>query len=137
MKTMVLMKRVPDLVEDLEVDDSGMALDEDCVSPKLNEFDDHALEEALCLKEAAALGSCTLSLWDRAGLRRSCNTPFFRVGVRVRIVPHCIAGSIRLSRCFNRIKRLNGLIAQLRACAILRDLLQPWNGHLCFRSHIA
>ena len=52
MNMIVLLKRVPDLVEDLEVDDSGKALDEDCVSLKLNEFDDHALEEALLLKEA-------------------------------------------------------------------------------------
>ncbi len=51
MNIIVLMKRVPDLVEDLEVDDSGKALDEDCVSLKLNEFDDHALEEALLVKE--------------------------------------------------------------------------------------
>ncbi len=51
MKTIVLLKRVPDLVEDLEVDDSGTALDEDCISLKLNEFDDHALEEALLIKE--------------------------------------------------------------------------------------
>ena len=54
MDIIVLMKQVPDLVEDLEVDDSGKALDEDCVSLKLNEFDDHALEEALLLKEAGA-----------------------------------------------------------------------------------
>ena len=58
MDIIVLMKQVPDLVEDLEVDDSGKALDEDCVSLKLNEFDDHALEEALLLKEAGA-GSVT------------------------------------------------------------------------------
>lgn len=52
MKTMVLMKRVPDLVEELEVDDTGKALDTEYLSLKLNEFDDYALEEALCLKEA-------------------------------------------------------------------------------------
>ncbi len=52
MKTMVLLKRVPDLVEDLEVDDTEKALDTEYLSLKLNEFDDHALEEALCLKEA-------------------------------------------------------------------------------------
>ncbi len=51
MDIIVLLKRVPDLVEDLEVDDTGKALDEDCVSLKLNEFDDHALEDALLLKE--------------------------------------------------------------------------------------
>ncbi len=63
MDIIVLMKQVPDLVEDLEVDDSGKALDEDCVSLKLNEFDDHALEEALLLKEAGA-GSVTAVALD-------------------------------------------------------------------------
>ena len=63
MDILVMMKQVPDLVEDLEVDDSGKALDEDCVSLKLNEFDDHALEEALLLKEAGA-GSVTAVALD-------------------------------------------------------------------------
>ena len=62
MNIMVLLKRVPDLVEDLEVDDSGKALDEDCVSLKLNEFDDHALEEALLLKEAGDTGEVEYSV---------------------------------------------------------------------------
>ncbi|MDH3253854.1 MAG: electron transfer flavoprotein subunit beta/FixA family protein [Acidobacteriota bacterium] len=52
MKLVVLMKRLPDLVEDLEVDDSGKALDAEFLKFTLNEFDDHALEEALLLKEA-------------------------------------------------------------------------------------
>ena len=62
MDIIVLMKQVPDLVEDLEVDDSGKALDEDCVSLKLNEFDDHALEEALLLKEAGAASVTAVAL---------------------------------------------------------------------------
>ena len=52
MKILVLLKLVPDLVEDLEVDDSGTALDAEYIKLKLNEFDDHALEEALLLKES-------------------------------------------------------------------------------------
>jgi electron transfer flavoprotein beta subunit len=51
MNIIVLMKRVPDLVEDLEVDDTGRALDTEHLKFTLNEFDDHALEEALLLKE--------------------------------------------------------------------------------------
>lgn len=51
MNILVLMKRVPDLVEDLEVDDSGRALDTGSLKLTLNEFDNYALEEALLLKE--------------------------------------------------------------------------------------
>ncbi|MDP7126519.1 MAG: electron transfer flavoprotein subunit beta/FixA family protein [Candidatus Marinimicrobia bacterium] len=54
MKIVVLFKKVPDLVEDLEVDASGKALDTDDVKFKLNEYDDHALEEAILLKESGA-----------------------------------------------------------------------------------
>lgn len=52
MNIVVVMKRVPDLVEDLEVDASGKALDKEQLKLTLNEFDDHALEEGLLLKEA-------------------------------------------------------------------------------------
>lgn len=58
MNIIVLLKRVPDLVEDLEVDGSGKALDAEYLKFTLNEFDDHALEEALLLKEASG-GSVT------------------------------------------------------------------------------
>jgi len=51
MRIIVPLKLVPDLVEDLEVDNTGKALDEEFLTLKLNEFDDHALEEALLLKE--------------------------------------------------------------------------------------
>jgi len=51
MKIVVPLKQVPDLVEELEVDDSGTQLDFEVLKLKLNEFDDHALEEALLLKE--------------------------------------------------------------------------------------
>ena len=54
MKIAVLLKQGPDLVEDLEVDASGKALDSDDIKFKLNEFDDHALEEAILLKESGA-----------------------------------------------------------------------------------
>ncbi len=49
MNIVVLLKQVPDLVEELELDATGQR-----VAPArhvLNEFDDHALEQALLLKE--------------------------------------------------------------------------------------
>lgn len=51
MNIIVPIKQVPDLVEELEIDASGVDLDRSSLKLKLNEFDDHALEEALLLKE--------------------------------------------------------------------------------------
>ncbi len=49
----VILKQVPDLVEEVEVDPSGTDIDRDSIKWKLNEFDDHALEQAVLLKESA------------------------------------------------------------------------------------
>jgi electron transfer flavoprotein beta subunit len=51
MEILVPVKQVPDLVEELEIDESGRALDRSLLRFKLNEFDEHALEEAILLKE--------------------------------------------------------------------------------------
>jgi len=51
MNIVVLMKLVPDLVEELEIDDSGKSLDMEWLRLIVNEFDDHALEQAILLKE--------------------------------------------------------------------------------------
>lgn len=47
----VLIKQVPDLVEELEIDATGKSLDQQRLRYVINEFDDHALEQALLLKE--------------------------------------------------------------------------------------
>lgn len=51
MNIIVPIKQVPDLVEDLEIAESGKDLNREWLKYKLNEYDDHALEEALLLKE--------------------------------------------------------------------------------------
>ena len=51
MNIVALFKLVPDLVEELEIDDNGTALDMDWLRLIINEFDDHAIEEAILLKE--------------------------------------------------------------------------------------
>lgn len=52
MNIAVPVKLVPDLVEELEIDSGGTDLDRDALTFKINEFCDHALEEALQLKQA-------------------------------------------------------------------------------------
>lgn len=51
MNIVVLAKLVPDLVEELEIDDSGTALDMSWLRLIINELDDHAIEQAILLKE--------------------------------------------------------------------------------------
>jgi len=51
MNIMVVIKMVPDLVEELSIDASGISLDMSWLRMIINEFDDHALEQAILLKE--------------------------------------------------------------------------------------
>ena len=67
-KIIVLLKQVPDLVEDLEVDASGKALDRSDIKFKLNEFDDHGLEEAILLKESGSADEVVAMAVDGDGV---------------------------------------------------------------------
>ncbi len=51
MNIVVPIKLVPDLVEELEINEDGTDIDREFLTYRINEFDDHALEEALQLKE--------------------------------------------------------------------------------------
>jgi electron transfer flavoprotein beta subunit len=51
MNIVVPIKMVPDLVEELVIDVSGKMLDPDALRLKLNELDDHAIEQAILLEE--------------------------------------------------------------------------------------
>ena len=51
MNIVVLIKLVPDLVEELEIDESGETLDKTFMRLIINEPDEHALEQAIILKE--------------------------------------------------------------------------------------
>ncbi len=52
MNIAVVVRQVPDLIEPLEIDSSGAALDLSSASFIVNESDDHALEQAILMKEA-------------------------------------------------------------------------------------
>lgn len=51
MKILVFIKLVPDLVEELSIDQTGTSLDTSWLRMIINEFDDHALEQSILLKE--------------------------------------------------------------------------------------
>ena len=51
MKIVVFLKLVPDLVEEISIDESGTKLDSAWMRMIINEFDDHSLEQAVLIKE--------------------------------------------------------------------------------------
>lgn len=67
MNIIVLAGLVPDLVEELEIDSNGTALDTTWLRMIINEFDDHALEQAILIKEKIG-GHVTAIAIDQDGI---------------------------------------------------------------------
>jgi electron transfer flavoprotein beta subunit len=63
----VTAKMVPDLVEELEIAENGTALDMTWLRLIINEFDDHAIEQAILLKEKFG-GNVTVVAPDMEGM---------------------------------------------------------------------
>ncbi len=66
MNIIVLAKLVPDLVEELSIEPSGAALDLTFARWIINEFDDHAIEQGILLKERGG-GTVTVLVPDLDG----------------------------------------------------------------------
>jgi electron transfer flavoprotein beta subunit len=67
MNIVVPVKLVPDLIEELEIDESGVALDTAWLRMIINEFDDHAVEQGILLKEHGG-GQVTVMAPDAEGV---------------------------------------------------------------------
>ena len=66
MNIIVPIKQVPNLTDELEINSEGNDLDHDALQYVLNEFDEHAIEEAVLAKEAAG-GAVTVIGVDTTG----------------------------------------------------------------------
>jgi electron transfer flavoprotein beta subunit len=66
MNIVVTVRLVPDLVEELEIDESGTALDMTWMRLIINEFDDHSIEQGILLKERGG-GQLTVVVPDVEG----------------------------------------------------------------------
>lgn len=62
MHIVVILRLVPDLTGELEIADDGRTIDREWIDIKLNEFDDHALEEAVLLKETSGATVTAIAL---------------------------------------------------------------------------
>lgn len=109
MKIVVLLKQVPDLVEDLEVDVSGKALDTEEIKFKLNEFDDHALEEAILLKESGAANEVIAMAVDGEGVEKMLYTAIAKGADKaVKLTGGNPADSHQLGRAFTNALNSEG-----------------------------
>jgi len=73
MKIVVPVSMIPDLVEELSIDESGKALDMAWTRLIINEFDDHAVEQGILLKEGGG-GEVIVLGFDADGLDDSLYT---------------------------------------------------------------
>ena len=81
MRIIVPVKQLPDLVEELEVDASGVDIDRDFVKFVPNEWDEQALEQALLVKEAVG-GEVVVVGLDEPDIDGSLYTAIARVADR-------------------------------------------------------
>jgi electron transfer flavoprotein beta subunit len=82
MNIVVTVKLVPDLVEELVINASGTALDMTATRLKLNECDDHAIEQAVLLQERGA-GQVTIIAPDVEGVDDALYTAAAKGTVRL------------------------------------------------------
>jgi electron transfer flavoprotein beta subunit len=66
MNIVVPIKQIPNLTDELEINSEGTSLDHDALQYVLNEFDEHAIEEAVLAKESAG-GAVTVIGVDTTG----------------------------------------------------------------------
>jgi len=89
----VVLRIVPDLSEEIEIAESGTEIDREWIGLKLNEFDDHALEEAVLLKEASGARVTAVAL-SGEGAERQLQTAIARGADDAVIVAHDLEGVV-------------------------------------------
>lgn len=85
MNLAVVVRLMPSLGDELDLNESGTDIDRSAVGTAINEFDDQALEEAILLKEAT--GATVTALGLRAeGIEQALRVAFARGADRIVIV---------------------------------------------------
>lgn len=64
MNILVVLRMIPDAAGELQLTDDGRGIDREWLDFQLNDFDDHALEEAILLKEAAGARVIAVALGE-------------------------------------------------------------------------
>ena len=74
MRIVVPLKAVPDLVEEIELNDDGTDIEREYLKFVLNEWDDQALEEALLIKDAGGAEVVAVALADDPDIEQALYT---------------------------------------------------------------
>ncbi|MEZ5116595.1 MAG: hypothetical protein R2737_10040 [Candidatus Nanopelagicales bacterium] len=74
MRVAVILKAVPDLVEEMELNDDGTDLDREYLKFVSNEWDEQALEEALLLKDSDGVEVTAVGLADDQDIEQALYT---------------------------------------------------------------
>jgi len=128
MKIAVVLTMVPDLVEELEIDPSGKALDTRWLRYVLNESDDHALEQALLLKDRHGAQVSVLAL-DYGDADQALVTALAKgadEAVKITPLPEGVPGRRHAAAIFAEVLRARPVHLILTGVQAINDL----DGHL-------
>jgi len=123
MTIVVVLEQVPDVVEELAIAPSGTDLDRDTVSYVLNEYDDHALEEALLLAEAAGEEVVVLGIDTTGELDQALYTALAKGAQRAIKLTGDFAGTWLATRAAARL--LAPVIQELAPRLVLTGVQAP------------
>lgn len=121
MHVAAVLRLVPDLAGELEIAEDGKDIDREWVDLRLNEFDDHALEEAVLLKEAVGAKVTAVAL-DGEGADRMLQMAFARGVDQAFKITHDMDGTIA-SRAAAPL--LAAAVRQLGADLVLTGVQTP------------
>lgn len=120
MRIVVVLRLVPD--GEIEIAESGQEIDHEWIDMRLNDFDDHALEQAVLLKEAQSGGTVIAIAPIADGIQRTLQTAIARGADEAATIEHSF-GEEPSSR--NLCKAVAAAVKDLGADLVLTGVQTP------------
>jgi electron transfer flavoprotein beta subunit len=118
----VAVRLMPKVGDELEVDESGSDIDRELVDMVLNEFDEHALEEAVLIKEATGATVTAVGLRSE-GIEQALQQAYARGADRVVIVD---AGEVDLYDSPTAARAFAQAFGELQPDLVLTGVQTPY-----------
>jgi electron transfer flavoprotein beta subunit len=123
MNIAVALRLMPNLGDELEIDDDGTDIDREIVDMVINEFDDQALEEAVLIKEASGATVTALAL-QGDGAEQALRVAYARGADRVVLVD---AGEIDPYDTRTTARALAAAVRELGCDLVLTGVQTPYD----------